>query len=103
MARVVGRSKVKSRKARLPYGRIVWRAFVGLLAEGPKIALPQGPFVMLALCIAVYVFGLPHLRVTAKTNGHPYSPTYYRCEYFGVKSFVSNGPDCPVVLFEKYW
>lgn len=103
MARVVGRSKIKPRKVRTPYLRIAWRGFIGVIGAAPKIAIPRQMVILALTCGGIYLFGLPHLLVQARSNGHPSSPVYSFCEYEGLSSFTEAGPDCPMIIFRKYW
>ena len=82
-----------------PIWRVLGRLGAAGLGPGLRLALFG------ALAAMIYFYGLPHLRVDyAYVGRNAFAPDrIVSCTYLGWRSFVKPGPDCPMVLWRKYW
>lgn len=100
---VVGKSGARvTRRGRFPvYQPRSWPLITEyLLSRTPVSALITAA----AIVALVVVLGLPNLRWQYRYTGSSSAPSrMFDCEYIGLESFTLTGPNCPIVVFRKFF
>lgn len=79
--------------------RALWRAMKQSF-EGTSVNIR--PVVVLGLCWMVAVWGVPHFRWQFSSFGRGPSQVFRHCEYVGLTTFRTGGPDCPIIKFRPW-
>lgn len=77
----------------------LWRA-IKQSFEGTSVNIR--PVVVLGLCWMVAVWGMPHFRWQFSSFGRGPSQVFRHCEYVGLTTFRTGGPDCPIIKFRPW-